>query len=73
MIFIYDLEFGRCGLLIKSELTFWMLLRYFLIVDKLRLFAGLLVVITIPLFVIQMKSATISNLEFFRHLLTLIM
>ena len=30
----------------------WILLRYFSIVDKLRLFAGLLVVITIPLFVI---------------------
>ena len=72
MIFMYNLDFGRRGLLIESELTFWMLLRYFSIVDKLRSFAGLLVVIMIPLFVIQMKSMTMSDLEFFRHLLTLV-
>jgi len=70
---MYDLDFGRCGLLIESESTFWMLLRYFSIVDKLTLFAGLLVVMTIPLFVMQMKLATMSDLEFFRHLLTLVM
>jgi len=46
MIFMYDLDFGRYGLSIKSESTFWMLLRYFSIVDKLRLFAGLLVVMS---------------------------
>ena len=73
MIFMYDLDFGRHGLSIESELTFWMLLRYFSIVNKLRLFTGLLVVIMIPLFVIRMKSVTMSDLEFFRHLLTLIM
>ena len=72
MIFMYDLNFGRCRLLIESELTFWMLLRYFSIVGKLRLFAGLLVVIMVLLFVIQMKSMTMSNLEFFRHLLILV-
>ena len=73
MIFIYDLDFGRHGLSIKSESTFCMLLRYFSIVDKLRLFASLLVVMTIPLFVLQMKSVTMSDLEFFRHLLTFAM
>ena len=52
---------------------FCMLLRYFSIVDKLRLFTGLLVVMTIPLFVLQMKSVTMSDLEFLRHLLMLVM
>ena len=73
MIFIYDLDFGRRRLLIEFKSTFCMLLRYFSVVDKLRLFAGLLVVMMIPLFVLQMKSVTMSDLEFFRHLLTLIM
>ena len=73
MIFIYDLDFGRRGLSIESGLTFCIFLRYFLNVDKLRLFAGLLVVMMIPLFVLQMKSAIMSDLEFFRHLLTLAM
>ena len=73
MIFIYDLDFGRCRLSIEFESTFYMLLRYFSIVDKLRLFTGLLVVMMIPLFVLQLKSVTMSDLEFFRHLLTLIM
>ena len=73
MIFIYDLDFGRCRLSIEFESTFYMLLRYFSIVDKLRLFAGLLVVMTILLFVLRMKSVTMFNLEFFRHLLTLAM
>ena len=72
MIFMYDLDFRRHRLSIESESTFWMLLRYFSIVDKLRSFAGLLVVMMIPLFMIQMKSATMSDLEFFRHLLTLV-
>ena len=73
MIFIYNLDFERHRLLIKSESTFCMFLRYFSIVDKLRLFAGLFIVMTIPLFVLWMKSATMSNLVFFRHLLTLAM
>ena len=73
MIFIYDLDFGRCGLSIESESTFCMLLRYFSIIAKLRSFAGLLVVMMIPLFVLQMKSATMSDLEFLRHLLMLVM
>ena len=73
MIFIYDLDFGRCGLSIESELMFCMLLRYFSIVAKLRSFASLLVVMMIPLFVLQMKSATMSDLEFLKHLLMLVM
>ena len=73
MIFIYDLDFGRYGLSIESESIFCIFLRYFSIVNKLRSFANLLVVITIPLFVLQIKSAIMSDLEFFRHLLILAM
>jgi len=70
-IFIYNLDLGRQGLSMESGLMFLMFFKYFSIVDKLRLLAGLLVVITIPLTLIQMKSAMMSDLEFFRHLLTL--
>ena len=70
MIFIYDLDFGRCGLSIESESIFCIFLRYFSIVDKLRSFADLLVVIMILFFVLQIKSVIMSDLEFFRHLLT---
>ena len=73
MIFIYDLDFGRCRLSIEFESVFCILLRYFSIVNKLRSFAGLLVVMMIPLFVLQIKSVTMSDLEFFRHLLMLVM
>ena len=73
MIFIYDLDFGRQGLSIELGSTFCIFLRYFSIVDKLRLFADLLVVIIILLFVLQMKSVIMSDLEFFRHLLMLAM
>ena len=73
MTFIYDLDLGRHRLSIKSELTLLMFLRNFLIGDKSRSFASLLVVITILLLVIQMKSVMMSDLEFFRHLLTLVM
>ena len=73
MIFIYDLDFRRCGLSIESESIFCIFLRYFSIVDKLRSFADLLVVIMILFFVLQIKSAIMSDLEFFRHLLTLAM
>ena len=73
MIFIYDLDFGRCGLSIESESIFCIFLRYFSIVDKLRSFADLLVVIMILFFVLQIKSVIMSDLEFFRHLLTLAM
>ena len=73
MIFIYDLDFRRCGLSIESESIFCIFLRYFSIVDKLRSFADLLVVIMILFFVLQIKSVIMSDLEFFRHLLTLAM
>ena len=71
MIFIYDLDLGRRGLSMESRLTFWMFFKYFSIVDKLRSLAGLFVIMIIPLMLNQMKSAKVSDLEFFRHLLTL--
>ena len=71
MIFMYDLNLGRWGLSIESRLTFSTFFKYFSIVDKSKLLAGLLVVIVIPLVLNQMKSAKVSDLEFFRHLLTL--
>ena len=73
MIFIYNLDLGRCRLSIKSELILLMFLRNFSIIDKSRLSASLFVVMTIPLLVIQIKSATMFDLEFFKHLLTLVM
>ena len=73
MIFIYNLDLGRCRLSIESELILLMFLRNFSIVDKSRLSASLFVVMTIPLLVIQIKSATMFDLEFFKHLLTLVM
>ena len=73
MIFIYNLDLGRCRLSIKSELILLMFLRNFSIVDKSRLSASLFVVMTILLLVIQIKSATMFDLEFFKHLLTLVM
>ena len=71
MIFIYDLDLERRELSIESGLIFLMFFKYFSIVDKSRLLAGLVVVIMIPLALIQMKSTMMSDLEFFRQLLTL--
>ena len=71
MIFMYDLDLERQGLLMESRLMFLMFFKYFSIIDKSRSLAGLLIVIMIPLTLIQMKSAIISDLEFFRQLLTL--
>ena len=71
MIFIYDLDLERRELSIESGLIFLMFFKYFSIVDKSRLLAGLVVVIIIPLALIQMKSTMMSDLEFFRQLLTL--
>ena len=71
MIFMYDLDLERRELSIESGLIFLMFFKYFSIVDKSRLLAGLLVVIMIPLALIQMKSTMMSDLEFFRQLLTL--
>ena len=71
VIFMYNLDLGRRGLLMESRLTFWTLFKYFLIVDKSRSLAGLLVVMMIPLMLNQIKSAKMFNLEFFKHLLML--
>ena len=71
MIFMYDLDLGKQGLSIEFRSTFLMFFKYFLIVDKLRSFASLFVVIMILLLVTWMKSVMIFDLEFFRHLLML--
>ena len=52
IIFIYNLDLGRQGLSIESGLLFLMFFKYFLIVDKSRSLAGLLIVITILLMLI---------------------
>ena len=70
-IFMYDLDLGRWGLSMKSRLIFWTFFKYFSIVDKSRSLAGLFVVMMILLTLNQMKSVKVSDLEFFRHLLTL--
>ena len=49
MIFIYDLDLGRRGLLMESGLTFWTFFKYFSIVDKSRSLVGLFVIMMIPL------------------------
>jgi len=49
MIFIYDLDLGRRGLLMESGLMFWTFFKYFSIVDKSRSLAGLFVIMMIPL------------------------
>jgi len=64
-IFRYNLDLGRQGLLIESELMLEIFLMYFLIVDKLEVFTGLFIVMTTPSFVMQMKSAIISDFVFF--------
>ena len=56
-----------------SEFILLMFFTYFSIIDKLDILAGLFVVIMTPLFVRQIKSAMISDLAFFRHLLMLAM
>ena len=55
----------------ESRLMFWTFFKYFSIVNKSRSLAGLFVVMMILLMLNQMKSAKVSDLEFFRHLLTL--
>ena len=55
----------------ESGLMFWMLFKYFSIVDRSRSLVGLLVVIMIPLTLNQMKSVKMFDFEFFKHLLTL--
>ena len=71
MIFMYNLDLGRQGLSMESGLMFLTFFKYFSIVDKLRSLAGLLVVIMILLVLIQMKSAMMFDLKFFKQLLML--
>ena len=71
-IFINNLDFGRQGSSIESRLILSMLFKKFSIVDKSDMFARQFIVMMILLFDIQMKSAIISDLEFFRHLLILV-
>ena len=70
-IFIYNLDLERCKPSIESELTLLMFFKKFSVVAKLNTFASLFIVMMILLLVKQMKSATIFNLEFFKHLLML--
>ena len=72
-IFRYDLDLRRQELLIESKLMLEIFLMYFLIVDKSEVFAGLFIVMTTSLFVMQIKSAITSYFMFFRHLLILAM
>jgi len=46
---------------------------YFLMIDKSNMLAGLFVVMMTPSFIRRMKSAMMSDLAFFRHLLMLAM
>ena len=73
MIFRYNLDFGRQGQSILSEFILLMFFMYFSMIDKLDMLAGLFVVIMTPSFVRQMKSAMMTDLAFFRHLLMLAM
>ena len=72
VIFKYNLDFGKQGLLIESELISLLLFKLFLMTFKFDTAADLLVVIIIPSLTLQIKSAEISNLISFRHLLMLI-
>ena len=72
-IFKYNLDFGRQGLLIKSELILLILLIYFLTVVKSEGLASLFIVMLTSSFITQIKSAIMSDLIFFRHLLILAM
>ena len=56
-----------------SKFILLMFFMYFLMINKLDMLAGLFVVMITPLFVRWMKSAIISDLVFFRHLLMLVM
>ena len=71
MIFRYDLDFERRGQSMLSKFILLMFFMYFSMIDKLDMLAGLFVVIMTPSFVRQMKSAMMTDLAFFRHLLML--
>ena len=68
-IFIYNLDLGRWGLSMESRFIFWTFFKYFLIVNKSRLLAGLFVMMMILLMLNWMKSAKVSDLEFFKHVM----
>ena len=55
-IFMYNLDLGKWELLMESRFTFWIFFKYFSIIDKLRLLAGLFIVMIIPLILNQIKS-----------------
>ena len=56
-----------------SKFILLMFFIYFSMIDKLDMLAGLFVVMMTPLFVRRIKSAMMSDLAFFRHLLMLAM
>ena len=56
-----------------SAFILLMFFMYFSMINKSDVLAGLFVVMMTPLFVKQIKSAKMSDLEFFRHLLMLTM
>jgi len=71
VIFKYDLDFGRQGLSMKSELISLLLFRLFLMTFKSNTVIGLLVIMIILSLILQIKLAEISDLISFRHLLIL--
>ena len=56
-----------------SKFILLMFFMYFLMIDKSNMLAGLFVVMMTPSFIRRMKSAMMSDLAFFRHLLMLAM
>ena len=71
IIFKYDLDLERRGLLIKSNVILLIFLIYFLIVVKLKGLASLFIVILTSSFETQRKSTITFNLIFLRQLLIL--
>jgi len=66
------LDFGRHGASIEIGLILLIFFKKFLILESLVAFAGRFVVMITPLFDKRMKSVIISELEFFRCLLILV-
>ena len=71
IIFKYNLDLGRQGLLIKSKAILLIFLMYFSIVVKLEGLASLLIMMLTLLFETWRKSAITSDLIFLRQLLML--
>ena len=72
-IFIYDLDFGRYGPSIETRSILSIFFKKFSILESSDMFAGQFVMIIISLFDRWMKSAMMSELDFFRHSLILAM